>query len=328
MNSLKKISWGFIGCGDVTEVKSGPAFNKVENSEVVAVMRRNAKKVKDYAQRHHIAKYYTDADELIHDPSVNAVYIATPPNTHAEYAMRALEAGKPVYVEKPMARNYKECKRMLEASQKTNLPLFVAYYRRCLPSFLKVKEIIHSGVLGKIRLVDIRLHYPARKEDSSEQLPWRVRPEVSGGGYFFDLASHQLDLLDFLLGPIRDASGYARNQAGLYEAEDAVVASWEFKTGVLGSGSWCFTVPPSETADHIAIKGSKGNVSFACFNDQPVVLHTAAGIQSFNLPYPQHVQQPLIQTIVADLRGEGKCPSTGKSAIRTALVMDKIASRH
>ncbi len=324
---MKKISWGFIGCGDVTEVKSGPAFGKIEDSEVVAVMRRNAKKVKDYAQRHQIARYYTDADELIHDPAVNAIYIATPPNTHTEYTIRALEAGKPVYVEKPMARNYKECKRMVDASQKASLPLFVAYYRRCLPSFLKVKEIIQSGVLGKIRLADIRLHYPARPEDNNDQLPWRVRPEISGGGYFFDLASHQLDLLDFLLGSIREVAGHAKNQAGLYEAEDAVVASWEFKTGVLGSGSWCFTVHPSERTDRMTISGSKGSISFACFDDEPIILHTASGVQSFDLPYPTHVQQPLIQTIVADLLGTGKCPSTGESAARTALVMDKIVGR-
>lgn len=324
MAGMKKISWGFIGCGDVTEVKSGPAFNKIENSEVVAVMRRNAKKVKDYAHRHNIAKYYTDADELIHDPEVNAIYIATPPNTHAEYTIRALEAGKPVYVEKPMARNYKECKRMLEASQRTNLPVFVAYYRRCLPSFLKVKEIVNSGVLGKVRLVNVRLYQPPRYDDNNEQLPWRVRPEISGGGYFFDLASHQLDILDYILGQIRDASGVARNQAGLYEAEDIVTASWEFKSGIVGSGVWCFTIGETERLDHIDIIGTKGSVSFACFDTQPVVLNTAAGKKTFDLPNPVHVQQPLIQTIVAQLLGKGKCPSTGESAARTSYIMDKI----
>lgn len=321
---MKKVSWGFIGCGDVTEVKSGPAFSKIENSEVVAVMRRNAKKVRDYARRHHISRYYTDAGELIHDPEVNAIYIATPPNTHAEYTVRALEAGKPVYVEKPMARNYRECKRMLEASQKARLPLFVAYYRRCLPSFLQVKEIVNSGVLGKIRLVNLRLYHPPKQEDNDEHLPWRVRPEISGGGYFFDLASHQLDILDYILGPFRDASGIARNQAGLYLAEDIVTASWEFKSGVIGSGVWCFTVGETERSDIIDIIGTKGRVSFACFDTQPVILSTASGTKKFDLPHPTHVQQPLIQTVVAELLGKGKCPSTGESAARTGYMMDKI----
>src|SRR6266481_1427478 len=102
---MKKINWGIIGSGDVTEIKSGPAFNKVKNSALVAVMRRNEEKVKDYALRHNVPKWYTDAGSLINDTDVNAIYIATPPSSHEEYTMAALEAGKPVYVEKPMALN-------------------------------------------------------------------------------------------------------------------------------------------------------------------------------------------------------------------------------
>ncbi len=321
---MKKVSWGFIGCGDVTEMKSGPAFAKIANSEVVAVMRRNAKKVKEYAARHHIAKYYTEADALIHDPEVNAIYVATPPNTHADYTIRALEAGKPVYVEKPMARNYKECKRMLEASQWENVPLFVAYYRRCLPAFLKVKEIVNSGVLGKIRVVNVRLYHPPKSEDRNEKPPWRVRPEISGGGYFFDLASHQLDVLDFIVGQIREASGIARNQSGWYEAEDTVAASWVFTSGAVGSGSWCFSASESEKLDTIDIIGTQGRVSFACFENKPVSLYTSSGERSFEFTNPTHVQQPLIQTVVDELLGKGKCPSTGRSAARTSYVMDQI----
>ena len=100
---VKKIRWGVIGCGEATEKKSGPAFPLVEGSSVVAVMRRNAQKAKDYAKRHNIPKYYTDPLELLDDDEVNAVYIATPPSTHATYAIMAMKSGKPVYVEKPMA---------------------------------------------------------------------------------------------------------------------------------------------------------------------------------------------------------------------------------
>jgi len=99
----KTIHWGIIGCGDVTELKSGPAFQKVPGSKLVAVMRRNADLARDYAKRHGVARWYSDASELINDPQVDAVYVATPPDSHALYAIQAMKAGKPVYVEKPMA---------------------------------------------------------------------------------------------------------------------------------------------------------------------------------------------------------------------------------
>ena len=131
----KLIKWGFIGCGEVTEKKSGPAFNKVPGSSVVAVMSRNADRAKSYATRHGIARWYDDAQALLDDPEVNAVYIATPPSSHATYAIMAMKSGKPVYVEKPLAATYEECLRVNRVSRETGVPCFVAYYRRYLPYF-------------------------------------------------------------------------------------------------------------------------------------------------------------------------------------------------
>ncbi|MBT4498578.1 MAG: Gfo/Idh/MocA family oxidoreductase, partial [Gemmatimonadetes bacterium] len=238
---MKSIRWGIIGCGDVTEVKSGPALQKIEDSELVAVMRRDAAKAEDYARRHDVPRWYADADQLIADPEVDAVYIATPPDSHADYTVRVARAGKPVYVEKPMARSYTECEQMIEACETADVPLFVAYYRRRLSGFLKVEELVKSGAIGEIRFVAASLLQPAH-ESSSDPLPWRVLPDIAGAGYFFDLGSHLLDYLDYLLGPIADVHGQAANQAGLYPAEDAVCAHFTFESGILGSGIWCFTV--------------------------------------------------------------------------------------
>src|SRR5690625_1222950 len=137
---METVRWGIIGVGHVTEVKSGPGFQQAERSELVAVMRRHGERAADYARRHGVPRWYDDADALIADPEVDAVYIATPPDSHAEYAVRVLEAGKPVYVEKPMARTAAECEQMLSASRRSGLPVFVAYYRRAMPRFVKVKE--------------------------------------------------------------------------------------------------------------------------------------------------------------------------------------------
>ncbi len=322
---MKNIRWGIIGCGNVTEVKSGPAFNKIAGSALVAVMRRNGEKAKDYAARHGVPRWYDDAHQLIHDPEVNAIYVATPPNSHAEYTIKAAQAGKPVYVEKPMARTFSECESMIEACNQAGVSLFVAYYRRCLPAFLKVKELVELGAIGAVRFVTIQLYYSPRKEDlEPNNLPWRVIPEIAGGGYFYDLASHQLDFLDYVFGPIVSAKGQAANQAGWYPAEDMVCSNFIFETGVPGSGTWCFTVSENNKLDRIEIVGSKGTIEFSTFKMAPIKLKTVSGIEEIDLPPPENIQQPLIKTIVDELLGRGKCPSTGSSAARTSKVMDEI----
>lgn len=326
--TLSHIYWGMIGCGNVTEKKSGPAFSKTAHSTLVAVMARDLTKAADYAQRQSVPRWYDDVDALLQDPQVNAIYIATPPNVHADYAIRALRAGKAVYVEKPMAMNAAECAAMNQASVETGMPLFVAYYRRSLPNFLKIKELIDSGAIGEVRLVHLRIHYPAQAEEigPAAQPRWRVLPEVSGGGHFHDLASHQLDFLEYLLGDIHTVQGMARNQAGFYAADDIVVANFEFASGVMGTGSWCFTLNPEQRVDETQIIGSKGKISFAFFNDSPIRVETAEGLVEYPIPYPEHVQQPLIESIVQQLRGEGTCPSDGISGARANAWMDQITA--
>ena len=324
---MNTIRWGLIGCGDVTEVKSGPALQKVENSALVAVMRRNGNLAKDYAQRHGVPNWYDDAQALIHDPDVNAIYIATPPSSHMDYTIMAAEAGKPVYVEKPMAMNFAECQEMIDACRTAEVSLFVAYYRRALQRFLKIKELVDSGAVGTVRFVSITLYQPVQPQQmASSNLPWRVLPEIAGGGIFLDLAAHQLDFLDYLLGPIQLVQGFAGNQAGLYPAEDIVTGTFLFESGVQGVGTWCFTA--FEEIDRTEIVGDNGRISYSTFDADPILLTTAEGISEFTVGYPAHIQQPLIQTVVDDLLGVGHCPSSGKSGARTTWVMDQMLAEY
>ena len=320
---MKTIRWGIIGCGNVTEVKSGPGFQKAEGSQLTAIMRRDGAKARDYAERHGVPRWYDDADRLIHDPEVDAVYVATPPSTHADYAVRVARAGKPVYVEKPMARDAGECRRMIAACREAGVPLFVAYYRRALPRFLKVRELLEAGAIGAPRFVTVTQYY-APGEYDPDNLPWRVQPEIAGAGLFLDLASHTLDILDFLLGPVTEAKGMAINQAGLYPAEDCVAAGLTFTGGALGAGIWCFTAYNESAVDVNEIVGSKGKLRFSTFGAEPIELHTAEGVTLHPAPTPPHIQQPLIQTIVNALNGGPPCPSTGDTALRTSEVMDAI----
>ena len=248
-------------------------------------MRRNGTLANDYAERHGVSRWYDDAAKLIHDPEVDAVYIATPPSSHKQYTLMSAEAGKPVYVEKPMALNFVECLEMVAACQAAGLPLFVAYYRRALPRFLKVKELVHSEAIGDVRFVNVTLYQPVAPETlNSTALPWRVVPELSGGGLFMDLACHTLDFLDYIFGPIVSVHGFSSNQARRYSAEDIVTATFRFKSGVHGVGSWCFTT--ADKRDVTTIVGSAGEISFSTFDAKPIILTTAAGVSEFTFEYP------------------------------------------
>ncbi|WP_416149909.1 Gfo/Idh/MocA family protein [Salipaludibacillus sp. HK11] len=315
------IRWGIIGCGDVTEVKSGPAFQKIPQSELQAVMRRNGELAKDYAIRHHVPAWYSDAEKLVSDDEVDAIYIATPPAFHKEYTLLAAKYRKPVYVEKPMATDYQQCLDMVDACKKANTPLFVAYYRRALPKFLKIKELLDKGEIGDPRFVKTT-QFQKSLNVADKDTPWRVDPAIAGGGLFFDVASHTLDILDFLLGSMKEVKGFATNQLHAYEAEDIVTGTYLFESGVHGTGTWCFSSYENEDINEIV--GSKGKLVFSTFGHEPVQLITESSKQEWTFDRPPHIQQPLITTIVEELLGKGRSPSTGETAARTNWVMEEM----
>jgi predicted dehydrogenase len=322
------INWGIIGCGNVTEVKSGPAFSKVKDSKLVAVMRRDVSLAEDYARRHNVPKFYSKAADLINDKEINAIYVATPPGNHAQYAIESIKAGKPVYIEKPMALNYAECRKILKESDKHKVPVFVAYYRRALPGFLKVKDLIANGNIGKVLFVQMQLFKTPSENEKSGKLPWRVDPDVAGGGHFFDLACHQLDYLDFLFGPVQKVKSIALNQAGLYKAEDYVTAELIFPNNIAGTGTWSFSVPLECGRDIIEIIGDKGSIRFSTFSFEPIILTNESGRLEMINERPEHVQYNLIEKIVQSLEGKGTSPSTGLTASRTSKVMDEIVKEY
>lgn len=320
---MKKINWGIIGCGDVTEVKSGPAFNKVKNSQLVAVMRRDAEKAKDYASRHNVPKWYSDAKQLINDQEVNAIYIATPPSSHEEYTMMAFDAGKPVYVEKPMSVNADSANRMAEAAKERKLKLVVAHYRNAQPLFNRIKQLLNEKVIGDVRFVTSELYKPSLSASELEipKNAWRVDPGIAGGGLFHDLAPHQFGLMNYFFGEAEKVSGISLNQAGSYKADDMVAGNILFKNGVLFNGTWCFNVSPEDEKDHCTIVGEKGNIAFTFFNQREVIVTVNGKTETLSFDILQHVQQPMIGKIVEYFLGDGPNPCTAEEG---ALVMKWI----
>lgn len=315
------IRWGIIGCGDVTERKSGPAFRMVPGSSLVAVMRRDRDKARDYAERHGVPRFYDDGHALIADPEVDAVYVATPPSSHAEWAIAAALAGKPAYVEKPMAATVAQAESMLAAFERASVPLFVAYYRRALPRFLAVRDALAE--LGSVRFVRVVLTRQFRP--LPDPLPWRYQPEIAGGGLFVDLASHTLDLLDFFFGPIVDVRAVTERHRPEYAVEDLVSMSFRFASGVVGNGVWSFAA--DHRMDSVEIVGDRGHLSFATFEDEAIRIVVGGQERELCIPHPEHIQEPLIARVVEALHGRGSSPSTGETALRTTRVMAAALGR-
>jgi 1,5-anhydro-D-fructose reductase (1,5-anhydro-D-mannitol-forming) len=316
---MDMIRWGIIGCGDVTEVKSGPAFQRAEGSSLVAVMRRDAAKAEDYARRHGVPRWYDRAEALVDDPEVDAVYVATPPGSHLDLALLVASAGKPCLVEKPMARTHGECVRMLHAFESRGVPLFVAYYRRALPRFVEARRLLREGAVGTPTSVHLFQYGPLLKGPDARI--WRVDPAIAGGGLFLDLGSHGIDLLEFLLGPISEVSGVATNTGGAYAAEDVVSACFRFESGAAGTGVWNFNA--GRSGDGAVVSGSEGELHTPVFTDAPLVVR-AGGVEKVTaFERPPHVHQPFVQTVVDELLGRGTCESPGRSGARASWVMDR-----
>lgn len=324
---MQKINWGIIGCGDVTEIKSGPAFNKVPNSALVAVMRRDAAKAADYAERHEIANWYNDAAKLINDPKVNAIYIATPPDSHEAYALAAMNAGKPVYVEKPMALNYAAAKNMAAVAVEKKIKLSVAHYRREWPLFKKVKQLIDEKAIGKILLARLEFYKPplTPAELSTNHHAWRVNPAIAGGGLFHDLAPHQLDLMYYFFGTVQKVTGITTNQCGNYIADDLVTGNILFESGVAFTGAWCFNA--AIASDHCEIVGTKGSISFSFFNGNTITVITNGNTNIFTFEALQHVQQPMIEKVVQYFLDKAPNPCSGEEGAEIMRWMQEFTNK-
>ena len=318
------INWGIIGCGDVTEVKSGPAFNKVPGSKLAAVMRRDAAKAADYAQRHRVPRWYNDAEALIHDTEVNAIYIATPPSSHEVYALAAIRAGKPVYVEKPMSMSYAAAQNMVNAADTANVKLTVAHYRRQWPLFQKIRSLLAAKAIGEVRLVDLKFYKqaPTRAELSDDKYIWRFDPAIAGGGLFHDLAPHQLDILYWLFGEAETVNGIAINQGGYYAVPDLVNGQILFNDKIVFTGSWCFTA--ADACDVCEIIGSEGSLRFSFFTDNSITLQRNHETTRFDFERLQHVQQPMIEAVVNYFSGTADNPCTAAEGATIMRWMDEM----
>ncbi|MET1256030.1 Gfo/Idh/MocA family protein [Aliikangiella maris] len=319
---MRTVQWGFIGCGNVTEVKSGPAYQKVDGFKVFAVMRRDQLAAQDYAKRHHITNVFSSAAELINHSQVDAVYIATPPDSHKELALQVAQVGKPCCIEKPLAPDYAQSLQIVEAFNQAQTPLWVAYYRRSLPRFNAILQKLNAGVIGQVRHYQWCLNRSANAVDLAQHYQWRTDKKIALGGYFDDLACHGLDLFAYFFGDFERVYGVAHQQQQLYSAYDSVAASWKHSQGITATANWNFG--GFTRRDRVTIFGSEGEIEFSIFDEQPIVINTAEGEQFYEIENPLNIQLYHVQKIRDFLFDQQPHPSTGKSALHTSWVMEQI----
>lgn len=325
--TLSAVRWGMIGCGDVTEVKSGPAFNKINNSMLVAVMRRDGHKAMDYAKRHGVSTWYSDADALINNPSINAIYVATPPKFHELYATQAMLAGKNVYIEKPVTTDTAGCKRLIEVAKQTNQKITVAHYRRALPMFEKIKQLLITETIGKIKTVNIRFHQPHQSSlIATTETNWRLNADIAGGGLFYDIAPHQIDMLLFLLGDAQQYFGMSINQAKVYNVDDTVTGIIQFENDVLFSGNWCFTMPANKQEDYCTIIGENGTIECS-FYSNTFTVQTKSDTKLYEFQQPVHIQQPMIAKVVDYFMDKQPNPCSLEEAYKSLQIMEKFTAK-
>jgi len=315
---MEDIRFGIIGCGDVTEKKSGPAFNKVKGSKLIMVMRRDEEKLKDYARRHHIEKFSTDYTMLLKDAEVDAIYIATPPKWHHFYVLEAARYKKAIYVEKPMAMTVAECEEMIQICKEYEVPLFVAYYRRGQEKFNKVKALMTEGAIGELR----SFHYvfSCKTPETDMNRAWLLKKEEAGGGLLYDIGSHMLDIILYFFGEVKQIHGYSSNQSHVYDVHDNTSGMIVFESGVSGSLQLTFNCDTKE--DKLVILGSEGKIELSIMSNEPVLLTRKNAVETLEFEDLEHVQQPFIQRVVDCLHHKITMDTTGIDGLKTQRVLE------
>lgn len=318
---MDNIKWGFIGCGKVVQQKSGRAFNEIPQSSIYAIMRRDLDEAKRSAKMFDAPNWYDKTDDILAS-GVDAVYIATPPGLHYKQAMACCEAGIPVYIEKPFARNYFEAEEISNAFRAKNLQIFVGHYRRALPRFQYIKNLIDTMSIGRITSVHSYLNRVFSVREAQET--WLYNPKLSGGGKFYDIAAHSLDIVSYLLGDITEVHGFAANSGTDCPLEDTVVCSFVTKTGVLGTAS--FNGISDKKNDRMFVSGTKGTLEFSIHGKDDVIIsnYETGSRNIISIPDPKVIEKPMIQTVVDALLGRGSCPCTSLDALPTYWVIDQI----
>jgi predicted dehydrogenase len=320
---MSTLKWGLIGYGDLADKRVAAALREAYGSTLTGVWGRDAGKTQEFASRHEIENAHASLDELLQS-DVNAIYVCTPPDSHAEYSLAALEAGKHILVEKPMASSADECKAMIAKAAEKNLTLGIAYYRRAYPKMQQIKKLIDEGVLGTPTWVNIAAHSwfdPA----SDDPKHWRVEKNKSGGaGALADIGVHRLDLLDYWLGESKVLFSDLQHLVQDYEVEDGASAVLQLKNG---APVHCYFSWNSKTwVDRFEIVGSEGKIIAEPLDGPSLVVIRGRDREELQIEAPTNAHLPYVEDFVRAVNDKSTPLCDGEAGLRTNQLLETIVA--
>ena len=296
-----KIKWGIIGCGDVVNRLLKDSLSVKNKSEVLSVMSIDVNEAKNFAKKHKILNYTNSVKDIVNNKNINAIYIACPPNKHFEYIIKCSQNKKLILCEKPLVLSSYQLRKIINTCKKNKTALITCFYRRYQKKFLFIKKI--SKKIGKILYFKIyHLHKPESHptapiyRNKKNKIPWRFDKKISGGGNFFDMGTHYLDMINFLLGRIKYISSYYDNFEKLYDVEDTLSLNIKLENNIVGTGLWSSISPFDE--ELFEIYGSKGKLSFSLNNSDKIVLKTKNKTKKYFISLTKPYHKPLSNFVI------------------------------
>jgi 1,5-anhydro-D-fructose reductase (1,5-anhydro-D-mannitol-forming) len=317
------LNWIVLGIGDIATRRVIPAIQAEPRSHLYGLVTRDPAKAAPYGVR-----VWDTLDEALADPEVQnevqAVYVGTPVFLHAPQTIQSLRAGKHVICEKPMAMNEAEARAMQQAAEQSSKTLGVAYYRRCYPKVQRAKELLAAGAIGKPVVAELTNHMWF---DGTGSRNWLVDPAKAGGGPLFDIASHRIDVLNFLFGQPQRVTGQLSNVVHHYTVEDNATVLIEYTGGVRGvvDVRWHSKV----ARDECRIRGTDGEIELSPLNGPDLVLIGTNGPGGReNLPPHANLHYPMLENFGDAVEGKAPLLASGASSLWTDWVTERARERH
>lgn len=321
MNTLK---WGLVGCGDIARKRIAPALRDLPIAEFVSVSRSQAELAKAFAAEFGARKWFADWRDQIADDEIDAVYLATPVNVHAEQTIAAAEAGKHVLCEKPMALTVNDCDDMIAACKANNVKLGIAYYRRFYPVVIRAKQIIESGELGKVAFAQINaFEYFDPAPDHPRY--WFVEKEKSGGGPMIDFGCHRIEVVTNLFGAVRRLESLVSNDILGREVEDTASALFQFENGTCAALT--VTHASIEPMDSLDIYGLNGSIHIPSLNLGQLTVRSGETERLESLPPTANFHEPLIADFTDAVLFDCKPQVDGVAGREISRMIEEIYER-
>ena len=314
---MSAIRWGLIGCGDVSRKRVAQAIIDSPGNELVAACRRDEQRLNKFADAMSIEHRYTDANDLVNNPSVDAVYIATPVREHLPQTLLAAAAGKHVLVEKPMAMNVAQCDEMVSACERADVRLGVAYYRRFYPIVQRIQALLDNHSIGTTLAVSAATATPLAMQ-AGEEGSWRSIAADSGGGALMDVGSHRINVFLHLLGPVAKVKSICATVAADYEVEDTATLLLQFQQGAIGTLQCHFGI---DDPDEFVITGTRGRLRASPLNGDQLIVEIDGQQSVESLPPAANFCEPLIVDFADAIENHRSPMVDGREGRETNRVM-------